>query len=120
MTTDDPRNETAPPRRGRGRPRKADALSGAERARLFRERKKQREAARAAEGIPHDASAEASLHAEVIRLRGDLDRLRQDNADLASALELFLAARESGRRIPADVYRNIYDSVTRVLAGRSR
>lgn len=109
----------SPPRRGRGRPRVENPLSAAERARRYRERK--REAA-ASPGKPAKARPPGvAAGTEVSRLKEELrahreraaqweweaSRLGQEVADLRSLLDMFIDARLKRKPIPGDVFRNI-------------
>lgn len=106
-------------KRGRGRPRIENPLSAAERARRYRERKRQSGASGSkADGASKRAAASGS---ELMRLQAELQvlqefqrqshaevaTLRQENADLRGLVDMFINARLKSKPIPADVFRNI-------------
>lgn len=106
------------PKRGPGRPRLPNALTPAQRAKRYRDRKRQRlnDAAatpnkRATENEGAVSLAQAQrLSAENARLAAELKAAQGRIADLRSMVEMFIEARMKKKTIPADVFRNLCES----------
>ncbi|HEX7648272.1 MAG TPA: hypothetical protein VF450_12765 [Noviherbaspirillum sp.] len=105
-------------KRGRGRPRKPDAMSDAARAKKYRENKRKLRLAGAITPVPPTQSAGKVTdpdESESGRLRKEIDRLELDLAaartrinDLSGALDLVLQTRARNRKLSADVVKGLY------------
>ena len=99
------------PKRGPGRPRLPNALTPAQRAKRYRERKRQRmnDAPMTEKERPssHTHAQAQRLDAENTRLKAELKAAQVRIADLRSLVDMFIDARMKKKTIPADVFRNI-------------
>lgn len=114
--------DLAPAKRGRGRPRVENPLSAAERAKRYRERKRQAGAsANGRAGADSSPAVRDAKDAQLQRLKAELQAQREaaarhereraqmgrEIADLRGLLDMFIEARMKRKTIPADVFRNI-------------
>lgn len=99
------------PRRGPGRPRLPNALTPAQRAKRYRERKRQRmndaPITKKERPASHTLAQAQHLSAENARLTKELKAAQGRIADLRSIVDMFIDARMKKTAIPADVFRNI-------------
>jgi predicted ArsR family transcriptional regulator len=101
-------------KRGRGRPRKADALTDAERAARYRARKKEKmKGAQDIASIP-DAPVASTLLAQAAALSREVEEANKQINDLAGALDVVVSIASKGKLIPADVLAGLY----RLLSSR--
>ncbi|HZW13379.1 MAG TPA: hypothetical protein VFF81_09345 [Noviherbaspirillum sp.] len=102
------------PKRGRGRPRKADALTDAQRAARYRARKKEKlKAAQGSEPVQeHAHSAEVSAKEQAFAK--ELEDANKRINDLSGALDVVVSIASKGKLIPADVLAGLY----RLLSSR--
>ncbi|GAB3549796.1 hypothetical protein GCM10027343_32010 [Noviherbaspirillum agri] len=103
-----------PAKRGRGRPRKADALTDAQRAARYRARKKEK-----LKAAQKDSTDQAQVHSAASSIREDvlakeLDRADKRINDLTGALDVVVSIASKGKLIPADVLAGLY----RLLSSR--
>lgn len=108
-------NSVSEPKKGRGRPRLPNALTPAQRAKRYRDRKRARQSVPAASAGTGNDSGHASsaqqieeLRAENARLAQALAGVRQRNRDLTGALELFVDARANNRKISAELMKGLH------------
>lgn len=101
-------NQTSPPAEPmrRGRPRLPNALTAAQRAKRYRDKKRARDAATQAAGTAPRTAAE--LLAENNRLLHALGAARIRISDLTGALEFFVEARSKNRKISAEQMKGLH------------
>lgn len=103
------------PRRGRGRPRKADALTDAERAARYRARKKEKmKNALGGGASTPNPNGPAQVSQNEIALSKALDDATKRINDLSGALDVVVSIASKGKLIPADVLAGLY----RLLSSR--
>lgn len=95
-------------KRGRGRPRLPNALTPAQRAKRYRDNKRARQAAEAANRPALPQLSSEQLANENARLRLALEVARVRINDLAGALEFFVDARARHRKISADQLKGLH------------
>lgn len=116
-TTKTSRGKTdSPAKRGRGRPRSPNPLSAAERARRYRLKKKQGKTGKTATPAKEGIALTPENFALLLQQNAEL---RQDLADMISAVELFIGYRQSKKAMPLDIFRNLCQSHLKIVA-RSR
>lgn len=109
-----------PVKRSRGRPRLANRLSDAERARRYREKKRTAEAARRntheTSQYPPATEDGLDLHTRNTELLEQVGRLQEDLAAMCDAVDLFIVYRQKKRSMPADIFRNVCQGHLKILA----
>lgn len=95
------------PKRGRGRPRKADALTDAQRAARYRARKKEK--LKNAQGSPATrAPVPLTPSPAELKLQAQLEAAHKRINDLSGALDVVVSIASKGKLVPADVLAGLY------------
>lgn len=102
------------PKRGRGRPRKPDALTDAERAARYRARKKEKLKQAQGNGDDLVSADSAAVSTRELELANELEIASRRISDLSGALDVVVSIASKGKLIPADVLAGLY----RLLSSR--
>lgn len=105
---------TEQPKRGRGRPRKPDALTDAERAARYRARKKEKLKQAQVSGATREPGQSPAEPAREFHLIKELESANRRISDLSGALDVVVSIASKGKLIPADVLAGLY----RLLSSR--
>lgn len=102
------------PKRGRGRPRKTDALTDAQRAARYRAKKKEQKGAGKGGTAAPDRKQPLAVSSIELSMQRELDLAQKRINDLAGALDVVVSIASKGKQIPADVLAGLY----RLLSSR--